>query len=346
MDPFISYGTHTDGEILYGEADNIHNRDALAAAQLGINVFVRNSGAVNLARSCGADKITACSVTGSGVLDASLTFSMITDGSKTTSLISDYSTNPWVMIDLERSQSVYYVIYYNRNDCCGERFQSTEFYIGDDSSTYSNNHMCYQHDGSAYATTGAQAAGWVHKLMCSGEGRYFFAVRKVASEHLQVAEIEVWGVDASPAGGGASAFVPAAECASSVPADWNLGVPDACYIKYASTNSDGTTRTCDAGHIYFYISAQCMIDLGYTDGVTTSDAFQGEYVLTVTHHAYSPPGSTSRTVKIWWSNQKDVLSDTSGDYLMSARADPGAAVFAANDYLVLPAYSSSFWTAA
>lgn len=98
-------------------------------------------------------------------------------------------------------------------------------------------------------------------------------------------------------GGGASAFVPA-ECASSVPAGWHLSVPGACYIKYASTNSDGTTRTCDAGHTYFYISAQCMIDLGYTDGGTDSDSFQGTYALTVTHHAYSAVGSTSRNIKI------------------------------------------------
>ena len=41
MDPFISYGTHTDGKILYGEAGNSYNLDALASAQLGINVFVR-----------------------------------------------------------------------------------------------------------------------------------------------------------------------------------------------------------------------------------------------------------------------------------------------------------------
>ena len=142
-----------------------------------------------------------------------------------------------------------------------------------------------------------------------------------------------------------SPFMPA-ECASSVPAGWDLSVPGACYIKYASTNSDGTTTTCDAGHTYFYISAQCMIDLGYTDGGTDSDSLQGSYVLSVTHHAYSAVGSTSRTVKIWWRNDKDKLSDTSGDYIFQGRADPSAAVFDANDYLVLPAYSSSSWTAA
>lgn len=146
--------------------------------------------------------------------------------------------------------------------------------------------------------------------------------------------------------------MPAAECASSVPAGWDLSVPGACYIKYASTNSDGTTRTCDAdrasgdGHTYFYISAQCMIDLGYTDGSTTSNSFQGTYALSVTHHAYSPAGSTSRAVKIWWSDEKEKVSDTSGDYIFTGRAEPGAAVFDANDYLVLPAYSSSSWTVA
>lgn len=32
--------------------------------------------------------------------------------------------------------------------------------------------------------------------------------------------------------------------------------------------------------------------------------------------------------------------------MLGGRADPGAAVFDANDYLVLPAYSSSSWTTA
>jgi len=129
-----------------------------------------------------------------------------------------------------------------------------------------------------------------------------------------------------------------------VPADWNLGVPNACYIKYASADGEGQTRACGTDYTYFYISAQCMIDLGYTNGLTNSDSFQGTYALTVTHHAHSPSAITSRNVKIWWRNDKDKLSDTSGDYIFQGRVEPSAAVFDANDYLVLPAYSSSSWT--
>lgn len=89
-----------------------------------------------------------------------------------------------------------------------------------------------------------------------------------------------------------------------------------------------------------------MIDLGYTDGGIDSDSFQGSYALTVTHHAYSPAGSTSRNIVIWWENFKDRVGDTFGDYILAGRADPGAAVFYANDYFVLPAPSSATWTAA
>ena len=148
-------------------------------------------------------------------------------------------------------------------------------------------------------------------------------------------------------GGGASAFVPAAECASSVPDGWDLSVSDACYIKYASADGDGQTRTCATDHIYFYISAQCLIDNGYTDGSSISSvSLGGTYAMSVTHYAQTAAGSTSRDVKIWWRDDKAKVGVTSGDAILQGRIDavPAPAAFRANDYLVLPAYSSSYWT--
>ena len=123
-------------------------------------------------------------------------------------------------------------------------------------------------------------------------------------------------------------------------------MPGACYSKYASKNSDGTTRTCNANHVYFYISEQCLTDLRYSDHVPTTDTYKGKYDITATHHRQTSAGSTSQAIVIFIRDDKDKVSDTSGDVILQGRADNSAVVFRPGDYLVLPAYAASFWTAA
>jgi len=123
-------------------------------------------------------------------------------------------------------------------------------------------------------------------------------------------------------------------------------MPGACYIKYASTNSDGTTRTCNANHVYFYISEQCLTDLRYSSHSTTTGTYQGRYDVTATLHTHTPAGSTSLDIVIFIVEKKSSVGDTSGDVILHGRADDVSAKFQANDYFVLPAYSSSSWTAA
>lgn len=123
-------------------------------------------------------------------------------------------------------------------------------------------------------------------------------------------------------------------------------MPGACYSKYASTNSDGTTRTCNANHVYFYISEQCLTDLRYSSHSTTTAEYTSRYDVTATLHTHTPAGSTSLDIVIFIVDKKSLVGDTSGDVILHGRADDVSAKFQANDYFVLPAYSSSSWTAA
>jgi hypothetical protein len=105
------------------------------------------------------------------------------------------SAESWLQIDLGQSRSVQSIGIWFRKDCCAERQNAFEIYIGDSASTKgltksAENTMCYQDATSAGSTPLSL------NVTCVGFGRYVLLYFPQAS--ASVGEIEVFGVAPAP----------------------------------------------------------------------------------------------------------------------------------------------------
>ncbi|XP_058877103.1 pentraxin fusion protein-like isoform X1 [Acipenser ruthenus] len=92
----------------------------------------------------------------------------------------------WWRVDLKDTYEISTVIITNRKDCCHERLQGAEIYIGD-SPDASKNARC--------GTITSTSPGSVHTICCSGlKGRYVNVVLSGKSQYLTLCEVEVFGV--------------------------------------------------------------------------------------------------------------------------------------------------------
>ena len=95
--------------------------------------------------------------------------------------------NPWWIVDLERTQSVMSVKIWNRRDCCSDRLEGFEVWIGDDASSYSANLRCST-GGTAPLTSPYEV-----RVDCIGTGRYLFVALPGSNKILTLCEVEVYG---------------------------------------------------------------------------------------------------------------------------------------------------------
>ena len=99
---------------------------------------------------------------------------------------TELSNNPWWRVDLETTRSVTSVKIWNRGDCCSDRLQGFEVWIGNDDSSYSENLRC-----STGETAPLTSPYEVH-VDCIGTGRYLF-IALAGTNALSLCEVEVYG---------------------------------------------------------------------------------------------------------------------------------------------------------
>ena len=146
----------------------------------------------NLARACGADGLQPCTATQSSNQAGGVAARAV-DANKDTGYISGRScthttaeSNPWWMIDLERVRSVKSVKLWNRADCCSDRLNGFEVWIGDTASSYDANSRC-----SAGAVAPLTSPHSLH-VDCVGTGRYLFISLPGSNKILTLCEVEVY----------------------------------------------------------------------------------------------------------------------------------------------------------
>ena len=149
----------------------------------------------NLARACGADGMQPCPTTQSSTY-VTWDSSKAVDGDTNTNWnglscthTSFYvvDNNPWWRVDLERTRSVMSVKIWNRGDCCSDRLEGFEVWIGDDASSYSANLRCST-GGTAPLTSPYEV-----RVDCIGTGRYLFVALPGSNKILTLCEVEVYG---------------------------------------------------------------------------------------------------------------------------------------------------------
>ena len=149
----------------------------------------------NLARACGADGMQPCPTTQSstyvtwtfGAWDSSKAVDANTNSLENACTHTNPENNPWWIVDLERTQSVMSVKIWNRGDCCSDRLEGFEVWIGDDASSYSANLRCST-GGTAPLTSPYEV-----RVDCIGTGRYLFVALPGSNKILTLCEVEVYG---------------------------------------------------------------------------------------------------------------------------------------------------------
>ena len=148
----------------------------------------------NLARACGADELQPCPTIQSTISANGLS-SRAVDGDTNTDYLAGSScthtngeNNPWWRVDLGRTRSVTSVKIWNRADCCSDRLQGFEVWIGDDASSYSANLRCSQ-GGTAPLTSPHEV-----RVDCIETGRYLFVALPGNAKTLTLCEVEVYGL--------------------------------------------------------------------------------------------------------------------------------------------------------
>ena len=150
----------------------------------------------NLARACGTNSLQPCPTAQSSTHEGFGSWKA-NDGntngnwygqSCTCTAIS--SSNPWWRVDLGKTRTVTSVKLWNRADCCADRLQGFEVWIGDDAS-YSANSRCLT-GGAALLTSPYDIL-----VDCIGTGRYLFVVLPGNNRILTLCEVEVYGGECS-----------------------------------------------------------------------------------------------------------------------------------------------------
>ena len=147
----------------------------------------------NFARACGNDGLQPCPTTQISNYDAPRVPSKAVDGNTNTEWLAEScaatgsANNPWWSVDMERTRSVGSVKIWNRGDCCSDRLQGFEVWIGDDASSYSANLRCST-GGTAPLTSPYEV-----RVDCIGTGRYLFVALPGNDKMLTLCEVEVYG---------------------------------------------------------------------------------------------------------------------------------------------------------
>nr|XP_060639491.1 fucolectin-like [Anolis sagrei ordinatus] len=98
---------------------------------------------------------------------------------------------PWWYVDLEDRYGIGAVVVKNRGDCCGERLDRAQVYVGNNIADPKSNFLC----GPITDTS----LGSVNTISCYGyEGQYVFIIIPGRQEYLHVCEVEVFGVKGCP----------------------------------------------------------------------------------------------------------------------------------------------------
>jgi hypothetical protein len=145
----------------------------------------------NLARSCGSDGSSACTASQSSTYRSSMQASMAVDGNQTSAFScsqTNCQTEPWWRIDFNSTKKVRGGTVWNRRDSFAEKLDGFQVWIGNGSTIYSGNRLCYSATNipvSFFASTFSLS------FDCVGIGKYLY-ISVPRYECLSICEVEVY----------------------------------------------------------------------------------------------------------------------------------------------------------
>lgn len=205
-----------DSTVMFVATDFKYIRDIvreLVPAQLRLNAIESSR---NLARSCGVDGLQACPAWQSSTANEGEAFRAV-DGTRSgvwddrscTHTWDDLSgigtSDPAWMVDMEQEQEVVAVRLWQRVDCCPERLQGVDVYVGNSppepgvplADTLAQNELCAS---QVHVRAGDSEVVWCAGPASSGAdrggvllGRYLYVVLPGPSKILTICEAEIYG---------------------------------------------------------------------------------------------------------------------------------------------------------
>jgi hypothetical protein len=156
------------------------------------------AGIRNLARGCGQGMSDPCPTLQSST-DAGYISSIANDGNKIGTFTSTAAgaTDPWWRIDLGKPELVESGKIWNRDNCCPERLDGFQIWIGDET-TYNGagNFLCYTDTTSEH-----NLAPFTHSFTCNGMGRYVFVFVPGPNRYVSLNEVEIYNPGTYPSQG-------------------------------------------------------------------------------------------------------------------------------------------------
>jgi len=180
--------TSSNGTVLYAPDSNgnfIHTGIVVADCA-GFDNVTEADASLNLARACGVDTVTACTVTAKTSHNAGTVTNVNNDDTDWNNGVWYADTDPeYMQIDLGETKNVYNIeIWFSYlSEVVLHRADNFEVWIGDRSTLVTSpNTMCYEHPGSV---------NLYENVNCQGFGRY--VIFKFYTPLVAVAEAKIYG---------------------------------------------------------------------------------------------------------------------------------------------------------
>ena len=175
----------------------------------------------DLARACGIYRDKACPTDQSSTTRGGLP-AFAVDGNTNTNYFdragdaqctqTSPQTNPWWRVDFERLVNVKRVRVYNRADCCSDRLQGFNVYVGNNPDDAVIKNAACATDQNA-----AMSPPWYTDVTCETpvQGKFLYVQLPGSGKILTLAEVQVQGAPVSPTAAAADAAAAAIAASSS-----------------------------------------------------------------------------------------------------------------------------------
>ena len=144
----------------------------------------------NLARACGIHYNSPCATDSSPVLGEVFANTKLVDGDYGQTAIGDLQANSWMEVNLENMLYIENILVVNRQDCCQSRLHGAELYV---SNVKAIDAATIEANGIYIHTFGSECDDRCI-LPTKNMGQYVQIIKTNEQDYLQVAQIEVYGV--------------------------------------------------------------------------------------------------------------------------------------------------------